>query len=107
MDGVDVDGNSVGDEAPRHRSSFRDDRGAAVSKEIVEAIKALEQEKGISADKLMDALADALLSAYKKTPGAAKYARVDLDHETAAFAVFELIVSGELRQKMLAKEPVA
>ena len=45
-----------------------------MSKEIVDAIKALEQEKGISADKLMDALADALLSAYKKTPGAAKYA---------------------------------
>ena len=31
-----------------------------MSKEIVEAVKALEQEKGISADKLMDALADAL-----------------------------------------------
>jgi len=31
--------------------------------EIVEAIKGLEQEKGISADKLMDALADALLIA--------------------------------------------
>ena len=40
-----------------------------MSKEIVEAVKALEQEKGISADKLMDALEDALLSAYKKTPG--------------------------------------
>ncbi len=39
-----------------------------MSKEIVDAIKALEQEKGISADKLMDALEDALLSAYKKTP---------------------------------------
>ena len=49
-----------------------------MTKEIVEAVKALEQEKGISSDKLMDALADALLSAYKKTPGAAKYARVDL-----------------------------
>jgi N utilization substance protein A len=45
-----------------------------VSKEIVDAVKGLEQEKGISADKLMDALEDALLSAYKKTPGAAKYA---------------------------------
>src|SRR5919201_1959637 len=53
-----------------------------MSKEIVEAVHTLEQEKGISADKLMDALEDALLSAYKKTPGAAKYARVDLDHET-------------------------
>jgi transcription termination/antitermination protein NusA len=72
-----------------------------VSKEIVEAVKALEQEKGISADKLMDALEDALLSAYKKTPGAAKYARVDLDHETADFRVFELILPPELEEKLL------
>jgi transcription termination/antitermination protein NusA len=74
-----------------------------VSKEIVEAIKALEQEKGIAADKLMDALADALLSAYKKTPGAAKYARVDLDHETGDFLVFELILPAELEEKLLAE----
>ena len=74
-----------------------------MSKEIVEAIKALEQEKGISADKLMDALADALLSAYKKTPQAAKYARVDLDHETGDFRVFELILPAELEEKLLAE----
>ena len=41
-----------------------------MTQEIVDAVKMLEQEKGISADKLMDALQDALLSAYKKTPGA-------------------------------------
>ncbi len=74
-----------------------------MSKEIVEAVKALEQEKGISADKLMDALEDALLSAYKKTPGAAKYARVDLDHETGDFRVFELILPPELEEKLLAE----
>jgi N utilization substance protein A len=74
-----------------------------VTKEIVEAVKALEQEKGISSDKLMDALADALLSAYKKTPGAAKYARVDLDHETGDFLVFELILPPELEEKLLAE----
>jgi N utilization substance protein A len=74
-----------------------------VSKEIVDAIKALEQEKGISADKLMDALEDALLSAYKKTPKAAKYARVDLDHETGDFRVFELILPPELEEKLLAE----
>jgi transcription termination/antitermination protein NusA len=74
-----------------------------VSKEIVDAIRALEQEKGISADTLMDALADALLSAYKKTPGAAKYARVDLDHETGDFRVFELILPPELEEKLLAE----
>ena len=74
-----------------------------MSKEIVDAVKALEQEKGISADKLMDALEDALLSAYKKTPGAAKYARVDLDHETGDFRVFELILPPELEEKLLAE----
>jgi N utilization substance protein A len=74
-----------------------------VSKEIVDAVKGLEQEKGISADKLMDALEDALLSAYKKTPGAAKYARVDLDHETGDFLVFELILPAELEEKLLAE----
>jgi len=72
-----------------------------VTKEIVEAVHALEQEKGIAADKLMDALEDALLSAYKKTPGAAKYARVDLDHDTADFRVFELILPPELEEKLL------
>src|SRR5215467_14391060 len=51
----------------------------------------------------MDALEDALLSAYKKTPGAAKYARVDLDHETGDFRVFELILPPELEQKLLAE----
>ena len=74
-----------------------------MSKEIIDAVKALEQEKGISADKLMDALEDALLSAYKKTPGAAKYARVDLDHETGDFLVFELILPPELEEKLLAE----
>ena len=52
-----------------------------MTKEIVEAVGVLEREKGISADRLMAALEDALLSAYKKTPGAAKYARVEVDRD--------------------------
>jgi N utilization substance protein A len=72
-----------------------------VSREIVEAIRGLEQEKGIDSETLMEALEDALLSAYKKTPGAAKYARVDLDRETADFRVFELILPPELEEKLL------
>ena len=74
-----------------------------MSKEIVEAVKNLEQEKGISSETLMAALEDALLSAYKKTPGAAKYARVDLDRSTADFRVFELILPPELEEKLLAE----
>jgi N utilization substance protein A len=74
-----------------------------MSREIVEAIKGLEQEKGIEAETLMAALEDALLSAYKKTPGAAKYARVDLDRDTADFRVFELILPPELEEKLKAQ----
>ncbi|MEZ5073638.1 MAG: transcription termination factor NusA [Solirubrobacterales bacterium] len=74
-----------------------------MSREIVEAIKVLEQEKGLDSETLMTALEDALLSAYKKQPGAARYARVDLDHETGDFRVFELILPAELEEKLLAE----
>jgi N utilization substance protein A len=77
-----------------------------MSKEIVEAVHALEREKGISAERLMTAVEDALLSAYKKTPDAAKYARVDLDHDTADFRVFELQVPAELEERLLAEVEV-
>ena len=72
-----------------------------MSKEIVEAVQTLEREKGISSEKLMLALEDALLSAYKKTPDAAKYARVDMDRQTADFRVFELILPPELEEKLV------
>ena len=72
-----------------------------MTQEIVDAVRVLEQEKGIAADTLMDALEDALLSAYRKSPGSAKYARVDLDHETGDFRVFELILPTELEEKLL------
>ena len=74
-----------------------------MSREIVEAIRGLEQEKGIDSETLMAALEDALLSAYKKTPGAAKYARVDLARDTADFRVFELILPPELEEKLVAQ----
>ena len=74
-----------------------------MSREIVDAIKVLEQEKGLDSETLMAALEDALLSAYKKQPGAARYARVDLDRETADFRVFELILPPELEEKLLAE----
>jgi transcription termination/antitermination protein NusA len=73
----------------------------AVSREIVEAVQALEKEKGISSERLMSALEDALLSAYKKTPGAAKYARVDMDRHSGDFRVFELILPPELEEKLV------
>ena len=72
-----------------------------MTREIVDAVHALEQEKGIASDTLMSALEDALLSAYKKTPGAAKYAKVDLDRGTADFRVFELILPPELEDQLV------
>src|SRR5512132_3804461 len=74
-----------------------------MSKEILDAVTVLEREKGISAEKLMAALEDALLSAYKKTPGAAKYARVEVDHHTGDFKVYELLVPPDLEEKLLAE----
>ncbi len=72
-----------------------------MTQEIVDAVKMLEQEKGIAADTLMDALQDALLSAYKKTPGSAKYAKVELDHSSADFRVYELVVPEDLEKTLL------
>ena len=77
-----------------------------MSKEIVEAVHVLEREKGISAERLMAALEDALLSAYKKQPGAARYARVDMDRDTGDFIVYELLVPDELEEQLLAEVEV-
>ena len=74
-----------------------------MSREILEAMQVVEREKGISADRLMAALEDALLSAYKKTPEAAKYARVEVDRSSGDFLVFELILPPELEEKLLAE----
>ncbi len=72
-----------------------------MSKEILEAVRGLAREKGIASEKLMVALEDALLSAYKKTPGAAKYARVEMDRETGDFTVWELLIPPELEAQLI------
>jgi N utilization substance protein A len=72
-----------------------------MSREVIEAMGALAREKGISQEKLMLALQDALLAAYKKQPGSAKYARVELDPETADFRVIELIIPERLEAQLI------
>jgi len=72
-----------------------------MSREILEAMTALAREKGISEEKLRLALEDALLSAYKKQPGAAKYARVELDPDTADYRVIELIIPERLEAHLI------
>jgi len=72
-----------------------------MSREILEAMHALAREKGIEPEKLMMALEDALLSAYKKQPGSAKYARVEMDRDTADFRVIELIIPERLEAHLI------
>ena len=72
-----------------------------MSREILDAMNALAREKGIEPEKLMVALEDALLSAYKKQPGSAKYARVEIDRETADFRVIELIIPERLEAHLI------
>src|SRR6266511_3914056 len=50
-----------------------------MSQEIVEAVKEIEREKGIEEGTLIAALEDGLLAAYKKSPGAARHATVELE----------------------------
>jgi N utilization substance protein A len=63
-----------------------------VNREIIEAIKQIEREKGISSEILIVALEDALLAAYKKTPDAAEFARVSIDRESGEIRVLQLIL---------------
>ncbi len=55
---------------------------------LLEALELLEREKGVPADTILDALANALVSAYKRTPGAAEEARVTIDADTAEIIVY-------------------
>ncbi|MHB0915903.1 MAG: transcription termination factor NusA [Thermoleophilia bacterium] len=63
-----------------------------MSKELVDALRTLEEEKGIDFQVLLSALEDALLSAYKKTPEAVELARVVIDPEDGEISIYELIV---------------
>ncbi len=62
-----------------------------MNREIIEAIKQIEREKGIEAETLLVALEDALLAAYKKTPDAAEHARVEIDRDSGDIRVFQLL----------------
>ena len=62
-----------------------------MNREIIEAIKQIEREKGIDAETLLVALEDALLAAYKKTPDAAEHARVEIDRDSGDMRVFQLL----------------
>ncbi len=48
----------------------------------------LEREKGVSKETILDALANAMVSAYKRSPGAAEEARVTIDADTGEMTVY-------------------
>ncbi len=69
--------------------------------EIIEAMTVLANEKGISPERLITALEDALLSAYMKQPTSVKYARVQLDPETGDYRVIELKIPERLEAQLI------
>jgi transcription termination/antitermination protein NusA len=58
--------------------------------DMMDALQLLAADKGISVDTLLDALANALVTAYKRMPGAAEEAYVTIDADT-----FEIRVYGQ------------
>src|SRR5256714_557402 len=72
-----------------------------MSREIVEAVRAIEREKGIEEDTLIRALEDALLAAYKKTPGASRHATVELDAQEGEFRVFAIELPPDVEERLM------
>jgi len=72
-----------------------------MSREIIEAVKAIEREKGIEENTLIHALEDALLAAYKKTPGASRHATVELDPDDGEFRVFSIELPPDIEERLL------
>src|SRR5438128_7022862 len=71
-----------------------------MSQEIVDAVREIEREKGIESGTLVAALEDALLAAYKKTPGASRHATVELD-DRGDFRVFAIELPADLELRLL------
>src|SRR2546422_786794 len=72
-----------------------------MSREIIEAVRTIEREKGIEEDTLIHALEDALLAAYKKTPGATRHATVELDRGEGDFRVFSIELPKDVEERLI------
>lgn len=55
---------------------------------FLDALQQIAKDKGISVDTLLDALANALVAAYKRLPEAAEEAVVTIDPETGEIRVY-------------------
>jgi transcription termination/antitermination protein NusA len=71
-----------------------------MSREIIELVHELERDRGIEGDTLIAALEDALLAAYKKTPGSSRHAVVELDQE-GDFRVFSIELPPDIEERLL------
>jgi N utilization substance protein A len=56
--------------------------------QVMEALELLERERGVPVETILDALANALVSAYKRSPGAAEEARVTIDPDQGDILVY-------------------
>ncbi len=72
-----------------------------MSREIIELVHELERDRGIEGDTLITALEDALLAAYKKTPGASRHAVVELDRNEGDFRVFSIELPPDIEERLL------
>jgi transcription termination/antitermination protein NusA len=71
-----------------------------MSQEIIEAVREIERDKGIEEGALVSALEDALLAAYKKTPGASRHATVEMD-DGGDFRVFSIELPADIETRLL------
>ena len=71
-----------------------------MSQEIIEGIREIEREKGIEGGTLVNALEDALLAAYKKTPGAARHATVEVD-DRGDFRVYSIDLPKDIEERLI------
>src|ERR671926_1356904 len=72
-----------------------------MSQEIIDAVREIERDKGIEEGALVAALEDALLAAYKKTPGASRHATVEMDDDTGDFRVFSIELPADIEERLL------
>src|ERR1700758_1857232 len=72
-----------------------------MSQEIIEAVREIERDRGIEEGALVAALEDALLAAYKKTPGASRHATVEMDDHTGDFRVFSVELPSDIEERLL------
>src|SRR5690348_13061021 len=72
-----------------------------MSREIIEAVRTIEREKGIEEDTLIHALEDALLAAYKKTPDSSRHATVELDSDSGDFKVFSIELPKDIEERLI------